>query len=127
MYETALSEIQNGKKESHWIWFIFPQLRGLGHTWNSNYYGINNVDEAKKYLETPVLRQRLFEILEVLLAHPQNNPEAIFGSLDAMKLKSSMTLFDYVSPEDIFAKVLIKYFHGQRDERTLNLLKRQDD
>lgn len=126
MYETALAEVRNGKKESHWIWFVLPQLRGLGHTYNSTYYGLEGLDEANLYLNTPILKAHLYEIINVLLSLPTNNPESIFGKLDAMKLKSSMTLFDTVAPNDIFSKVLDKYFNGQRDLRTINMLKPTD-
>ncbi len=122
MYETALAEVRNGKKESHWIWFVLPQLRGLGHTYNSTYYGLEGLDEANLYLDTPILKDHLYEIINVLLSLATNNPESIFGKLDAMKLKSSMTLFDIVSPNDVFARVLDKYFNGQRDNKTISLL-----
>lgn len=119
MYDTALAEIRNGRKESHWIWFILPQLRGLGHSYNSNYYGLEGVEEARSYLNNPILSVHMNEILNELINLSTNNPENIFGKLDAQKLKSSMTLFDLVSPNDIFARVLDKYFNGQRDSRTL--------
>lgn len=123
MYETALAEVRNGKKESHWIWFVLPQLRGLGHSYNSTYYGLEGLDEANQYLNTPILKAHLYEIINVLLSLPTNNPESIFGTLDAMKFKSSMTIFDAVIPNDIFSKVLDKYFNGQRDPRTINMLR----
>ena len=122
MYETALSEVRNGKKKSHWIWYILPQLRGLGHSYNATYYGINGIIEARQYLENYILAAHLQEILNVLLNLPTNDSEEIFGKLDAQKLKSSMTLFDFVSPNDIFARVLDKYFNGQRDNRTINII-----
>ncbi|MDE5688845.1 MAG: DUF1810 domain-containing protein [Paramuribaculum sp.] len=108
MYDTALAEIRNGRKESHWIWFILPQLRGLGHSFNSNYYGLDGLEEARLYLNNPILNAHLREIVGVLLSLPINNPESIFGKLDALKLKSSMTLFDAAQPNDIYAKVLKK-------------------
>lgn len=122
MYDTALAEVRKGKKESHWIWYVLPQLRGLGRTYNSNYYGLENLEEAKAYLDELILNTRLNEILNVLLSLPTNDPESIFGKLDALKLKSSMTLFDLASPNDIFACVLDKYFNGQRDHRTISML-----
>lgn len=124
MYETALAEIRNGRKESHWIWFVLPQLRGLGHSYNSTYYGLNGLEEAKLYLNDTILNAHLREIVNVLLSLPIDNPESIFGKLDALKLKSSMTLFDIVQPNDIFAQVLDKYFDGQSDKRTISLIKR---
>lgn len=123
VYETALSEVRNGKKESHWIWYIFPQLRGLGRSYNANYYGISGVDEARRYLENPILAAHMKEILNELLNLPANNPEVIFGKLDAQKLNSSMTLFDVVSPDDVFSQVLDKFFDGQRDNTSLVLIK----
>ena len=122
MYETALTEIRNGKKESHWIWFVLPQLRGLGHSYNSTYYGLNGLEEARLFLNHPILNAHLREIVDVLLSLPTNDPESIFGKLDALKLKSSMTLFDAVSPNDIFAQTLDKYFNGQRDNSTIRFL-----
>lgn len=122
MYETALAEIRNGRKESHWIWFVLPQLRGLGHTYNSTYYGLNGLEEARLYLNDPILNAHLREIVNVLLSLPIDNPESIFGKLDALKLKSSMTLFDIVQPNDIFAQALDKLFYGQRDNNTIRIL-----
>lgn len=122
MYETALAEIRNGKKESHWIWFILPQLRGLGHSYNSTYYGIDGLEEARIYLNDSILSSRLCEIVDVLLSLQTDDPESIFGELDALKLKSSMTLFDAILPNDIFLQVLDKFFQGKKDYRTLSML-----
>ncbi len=122
MYETALTEIHNGKKESHWIWFVLPQLRGLGHSYNSTYYGLNGLEEARLFLNNPILNANLRKIVDVLLLLPTNDPESIFGKLDALKLKSSMTLFDAVQPNDIFSQVLDKFFQGEKDYRTLSML-----
>ena len=122
MYETALTEIRNSRKESHWMWFILPQLRGLGHRYNSSYYGLNGFEEAKLYLNNPILNSRLREIVNVLLSLPTDDPESIFGELDALKLKSSMTLFDAIQPNDIFSQVLDKYFNGKRDSKSIKLL-----
>lgn len=123
MYETALQEVRNGKKESHWIWYILPQLRGLGRRYNAYYYGISGLDEAREYLKNPILSAHMNEILNELLNHSTNNPEDIFGELDAIKLKSSMTLFDLIKPDSIFSRVLDKFFNGQRDNLTLKLIK----
>ena len=123
-YKTALSEISNGEKVSHWIWYIFSQLKGLGRSYNSEYYGIKNVDEAKSYLSHPILSARLLEITEALLNLNENNPLKVMGSPDDLKLKSCMTLFAYISEDgSIFHQVLEKYFGGSRDEKTLSIIK----
>ena len=123
-YQTALNEIRNGKKVSHWIWYIFPQLKGLGRSYRSEYYGIENVDEAKSYLTHPILGARLLEITEALLNLNENDPLKVMGNPDDLKLKSCMTLFAYISEDgSIFHQVLDKYFGGGRDERTLSIIK----
>ena len=123
-YQTALSEIRNGKKVSHWIWYIFPQLKGLGRSYISEYYGIKNVDEAKSYLTHPILGARLLEITKALLNLNENDPLKVMGNPDDLKLKSCMTLFAYISEDgSIFHQVLDKYFGGRRDERTLSIIK----
>jgi len=123
-YQTALTEIRNGRKRSHWMWFIFPQVAGLGFSETSQFYGIKSINEAKAYLNHPVLGKRLLEISEVLLTIDGKSANQIFGSPDDMKLKSSMTLFAAVSSEDsVFRKVLEKYFNGKEDVKTLQLLK----
>lgn len=121
-YNIALNEIKNGKKRSHWMWYIFPQIKGLGQSYTSMYYGINDIKEATDYLEDEILGTRLREISNELLNLKENNPRFIFGEMDSLKLKSSMTLFDYISNDDIFDKVLNKYFNGNRDELTLNII-----
>ncbi len=123
-YSIALSEIQNGRKRSHWMWYIFPQVTGLGYSETSRHYAIQNLDEAAAYLGHPVLGNRLIEISTALLNLPSNNAGAVFGSPDDMKLKSSMTLFASVPGADVvFEKVLEKYFNGQKDKATINILK----
>lgn len=123
-YKTALSEIRNGEKVSHWIWYIFPQLKGLGHSQRSKYYGIKNIDEAKNYLAHPILGARLLEITEALLNLNENNPLKVMGSPDDLKLKSCMTLFAYISEDgSIFHQVLEKYFDRNQDESTLSIIK----
>ena len=97
MYEIALKEIRNGEKESHWMWYIFPQLRGLGKSQMAFAYGIHGLEEAKAYLAHPVLSARLIEISEALLEHKGKDIEDILGDIDAMKLRSSMTLFALIS------------------------------
>ena len=122
MYDIALNEIKNGKKISHFMWYIFPQLKGLGYSEISNYYGISGLDEAKEYLEDEILGNRLYNITLELLKIEEDDPINIFGNVDALKLKSSMTLFDIVSDDEIFYDVLKKYYGGKKDERTIALL-----
>jgi ADP-ribosylglycohydrolase/uncharacterized protein (DUF1810 family) len=121
-YETALKEIKDGRKLSHWIWYIFPQIKGLGHSMMSKTYSIDSLLEAKAYWENDILHARLKEITEALLSHADDSAENIFGGLDAMKVKSCMTLFDVVSPHDIFEKVLDTFYEGERCRRTLSKL-----
>lgn len=121
-YSQALEEMKNGMKTSHWIWFVFPQLRGLGHSYNSWYYGLCGSDEAKAYLSHPVLGKRLREITEVVSALSGDIDSIMGAGIDAKKLKSSMTLFDAVSPDDVFGEVLSKFFGGRRSNRTLKML-----
>ena len=124
MYQTALSEIKSGHKYSHWIWFIFPQLRGLGRSNMSYAYGISGRKEAEEYLAHPILSERLIEISEALLTHKGKNIYAIMGGIDTKKLKSSMTLFAHISEEgSVFHQVLESFFDGEMDEITLRLLK----
>ena len=125
-YADALHEIQNGKKTGHWIWYIFPQLKGLGHSYRSHFYGINDAAEAKAYLAHPILGKRLREITSVLLAlPPEKTARQILGIIDAKKVKSCMTLFYLVSKDELFIKVLERYYDGQLDERTKVLLANQ--
>lgn len=119
-FDYALDEIKRGRKTGHWIWYIFPQMRGLGYSPNSQYYGIESLDEARAYIAHKVLNARLREITLTLLEHTGEDIEAIMGGVDAMKLRSSMTLFDIVSPGDIYAKVLDAFYEGKRCQRTLD-------
>lgn len=122
-YLDALEEIRNGRKRNHWIWYIFPQLKGLGHSYNSNYYGIADIEEAKNYLKHSVLGTRLREITDVFLCLPEGKTaREILGSIDAVKVKSSMTLFYMVSKEPLFLDVINRYYEGKLDERTIKLL-----
>ena len=124
-YETALAEIRSGYKRSHWMWYIFPQLQGLGFSPTAQYYGIRDLEQAKDYMAHPVLGPRLVEISGVLLALPGSNPSAVMGYPDDLKLCSCMTLFELAAPEEpVFARVLEKYYGGRRDQMTLNLLGR---
>ncbi|MCF2738684.1 DUF1810 domain-containing protein [Bacteroides caecigallinarum] len=122
-YDQALKEIRNGRKLTHWIWYIFPQMKGLGFSYNSEYYGITSLQEAKDYLENELLRKRLFEITESLLMHKGKDIESIMGDIDALKLKSSMTLFDAVLPGSIFGEVLDEFYGGERCRRTLEKIR----
>lgn len=124
-YEEALSEIKSGRKRSHWMWYIFPQYKGLGFSETSKYYSIKDLDEARRYLKHPILGERLKLITNELLALNENNANKVFGSPDDLKLKSSMTLFAAIdtSEENIFNAVLDKYFNGQTDNKTLTLIK----
>lgn len=122
-YAIALSEIKNGRKKSHWMWYIFPQVLGLGYTSTSIQYGIKDLDEATAYLNHEVLGKRLIEISNAVLASETNNAKEIFGSTDSMKLRSSMTLFSLVPNADkVFQLVLDKFFNGKKDDQTLKLL-----
>ena len=123
-YKVALQEVKNGKKETHWIWYVFPQMLGLGRSCYANLYGIKNKEEAKEYLKHKVLGKRLREVTNALLEHEGKPADDIFGYPDTMKVKSSMTLFDSISPDDIFAQVLDKFYDGKRCKLTLELLKK---
>ncbi len=111
-YETAYEEMQEGRKRGHWIWYIFPQQKGLGHSYNSEYYGLDGEDEARAYLAHPVLGKRLRDICEVLLQHKgKRDIDYIMGSgIDVLKLQTSMNLFNRISPNDVFKKVLDAFF-----------------
>ena len=126
MYNMALTEVKSGKKLSHWIWYIFPQLKGLGMSGNSHYYGIDNIEEAKAYLQHPILGARLREITSVFLGLTGKNAQDVFGYLDAMKVRSCMTLFNEVADDDLFRKVLERYYSGLADEKTLTILGKLD-
>lgn len=121
-YKQALEEVKNGRKVWHWIWYVFPQMRGLGHSDKAVYYGIADRDEAEDFLLNYTLNDRIHEICEALLQHLEKSAVEIFGSLDAMKVQSSMTLFDALSPDDVFGRVLDQFYGGVRDKRTLELL-----
>lgn len=122
-YQAALSEITNGRKRSHWMWYIFPQIAGLGFSSTSKFYAIKDRDEAENYLAHPLLGKRLVEISNALLEIEGKTANQIFGSPDDMKLKSSMTLFDTLDNSNpVFRKVLDKYFNGAKDWRTLELI-----
>lgn len=126
-YASALNEIKNGEKRGLWIWYIFPQIKGLGHSYNSEFYGISSKEEAKAYLGHPVLGVRLREITQALLDCDNLSADDIFGFPDVLKVRSCMTLFDLVAPDDIFNKVLYKYYEGQRCDKTIWRLGFHDD
>ncbi len=123
IYPQVLKELKNGRKRSHWMWFIFPQIEGLGKSSTSVFYSIKDKEEAKAYLNHPILGQRLLECTNIILSIEKLSASQIFGFPDDMKLKSSMTLFSSVSTTNsVFEQVLEKFFQGNRDEKTDHLL-----
>ena len=124
-YNRALSELTNGRKRTHWMWFIFPQIDGLAFSSMSQFYAIKSVDEAKAYLAHPVLGSRILECAEAVVAVNGKSITEIMGSPDDLKLRSCATLFAEVSESgSVFERILEKYYHGERDERTLDQLKK---
>ena len=126
MWTRVRDEMVSGRKESHWIWFIFPQIAGLGSSPRSVHFAIRSPEEAGAFLAHPVLGPRLREVTKLVLNIEGRTAHDIFSSPDDMKFHSSMTLFDAVSPNDIFAAALDKYFNGGRDNRTLSILREID-
>jgi uncharacterized protein (DUF1810 family) len=123
LYPQALREIRNGCKASHWMWFVFPQMRGLGASATSRHFGISSRDEARAYLAHPILGPRLVEVAEAFMAVGAPSAHEVFGSPDDMKLKSCATLFAAVSrPGSVFERLLEQYYGGERDKQTLALL-----
>ncbi len=126
-YSIALKEIRNGRKTSHWIWYVFPQLKGLGRSQTSEYYGIQNLDEAREYLNNELLRSRLIEISQALLAC-DGDIQLILGIPDNLKVRSCMTLFRAVDPSiTVFQEVLDKFYQGKPDYRTLSIIASQQN
>ena len=121
-YDTALKEIKNGKKVSHWMWYIFPRIAGLGTSSTAMYYAIKDKKEAEEYISNPVLWNRILEISSALLSIDSSDPYEVMGYPDNRKLKSSMTLFYEVSGNEIFKKVLDKFYNGEEDGFTLEKL-----
>ena len=121
-YFVALQEVKSGKKQSHWIWYIFPQIAGLGFSSTSKYYSIKDKNEAIEYLKNNTLKNRLIEICEALLSLESDDATYVMGYPDDLKLKSSMTLFSEVSDIDVFKKVLDKFYNGEKDVMTISLL-----
>ena len=126
-YDIALAEIRAGKKVSHWMWYIFPQLKGLGRSSTSEYYGLSGIKEAQAYLSDPILKARLIEITDAVIAHKDKSAEEIFGGIDAKKLRSCMTLFSIAAPDiPVFEAVLEQFFDGKPDRNTLRLTKTKE-
>ena len=122
-YRMALSEIQQGRKQSHWMWFIFPQIAGLGFSETSRYYAIKDLQEADEFLKHPVLGSRLINISRELLKLNTTDAHRVFGNPDDLKLKSSMTLFSMLPGTDpVFQYVLEKFFNGEKDSKTLQII-----
>jgi len=125
-YQTALTEIRNGRKRSHWMWYIFPQVQGLGFSETSRFYAVKDLDEAEAFLQHPILGSRLIDICNALLGLQSNNANQIFGSPDDLKLKSCMTLFAALSNTDpVFGLGLEKFFKGAKDTKTLQIIGEQ--
>jgi uncharacterized protein (DUF1810 family) len=126
-FESVLLELRNGAKKGHWIWYIFPQLAGLGKSWNSEFFGISSRAEAKAYLKNPILGQRLRDCTAIVNSHEGCSINAIFGGIDSVKFRSSMTLFSEIGPDrQVFVQALEKYFSGKSDPLTLNILRRME-
>lgn len=128
-YDTALQEMRAGRKQSHWIWYIFPQIKGLGYSYDATLYGIDSLYEARQYLEHDILGKRLREITHEVLKHYYDGIEYIMGGsyIDVLKFRSSMTLFDVVSPQECFHEALDTFFDGKLDEKTLALIQKERD
>lgn len=122
-HEIAMEELLSGRKRGHWMWYTFPQIAGLGESEISRYYAIKSIGEARAYMQNETLRGHIVQLATILLIIPDNDPSEVFCYPDDMKLRSSMTLFDYVCPEQtVFYEVLEKFFGGERDERTLKII-----
>ncbi|WP_439630826.1 DUF1810 domain-containing protein [Shinella sp.] len=126
VFVSALSELSAGRKQTHWMWFIFPQLRALGRSPTADFYGIASLDEARAYLDHPLLADRLAQVTDAVLSHRSRSADDIFGSPDDLKFRSSMTLFDEAADHENprFRAALESYFGGEPDKRTLELLRR---
>ncbi|MDB5236684.1 MAG: hypothetical protein JWR44_3677 [Hymenobacter sp.] len=125
-YQTALAEITAGRKRSHWMWYIFPQIQGLGFSETARFYAVADLREAADYLAHPVLGHRLLEISQALLGLPSNDAHHILGSPDDLKLRSSMTLFAALRANPVFQQVLDKFYAGASDEKTLRIISTQE-
>ncbi len=122
VYPAVLRELRDAYKRSHWMWFIFPQLRGLGFSSTAQFYGLTSLDEAQAYLDHPVLGARLIECTQIVVDAKAGSLNAIFGSPDDIKFCSSMTVFDIAAPNGVFGRALDRWCDGRRDERTLGLV-----
>jgi uncharacterized protein (DUF1810 family) len=126
-YDRALAELHAGRKTGHWIWYVFPQLAGLGFSHASQFYGLSGLEEARAYLAHPLLGPRLRECAEAMLATKDSKAEDVLGFTDAMKFRSSMTLFARAAPEDrLFLKTLTRFFAGEEDRKTLGLIEKEE-
>jgi uncharacterized protein (DUF1810 family) len=125
IWSDVVYELKNEKKKTHWMWFVFPQLKGLGRSANAEFYGLSGRAEAELYLGHEILGNRVMELVRILLSSGESDPKMIFGFIDAKKMKSSLTLFSLVdtSGEQLFQKCLDKFFDGEKDKFTLELLK----
>ena len=123
IYDIAVDELERGHKRSHWVWFVFPQMKGLGYSYKSNYYGIACREEARAYLECDILNERLRKVCRILLEQVRkgNSVRELLGEIDALKVRSCLTLFDAVSPNDIFSECLDVCYQGERDSSKLFL------
>lgn len=127
-FDTALSEIKNGRKQSHWMWYIFPQIHGLGFSSMSAYYAIKDLEEAEDFLNDLYLGGNLRKISEALLELDPDDPHRVFGSPDDLKLLSCMTLFEAVEGRGgVFTRVIEKYYKGRRDQKTVEILERREE
>lgn len=124
-YESAIAELRSGQKRTHWMWYIFPQIDGLAKSKTAKYYAIKSIEEARQYLNHPILGKRLLECAEAVLAVRRRSVSQIFGYPDDLKLKSSMTLFAYLQNEpSLFVRIINQYFDGERDVKTLHILEK---
>lgn len=121
-YGCALVELQNGYKETHWMWWIFPQVSGLGYSYTAQFFAIESIEQAQEFINRPDIRRKYHELCNILLSLPTNDAGQIFGYPDDLKLKSSLTLFSMVDNCDIYEKVLNKYFGSERCEFTINTI-----
>lgn len=126
-YQTALAEIRRGAKRSHWMWFVFPQIAGLGQSATARHFAIRSIEEARAYLDHPVLGSRYLECVTALQDLPGSEPTAIFGEVDAMKLRSSLTLFEVARPLPLLTAAINRWCDGTRDPLTLRLLEATGD
>lgn len=127
VFDTALAELRRGKKRTHWMWFVFPQLAGLGYSAAAKLYGLADRAEAQAYIEHALLGSRYQTCVEALQDLPIYDPVAVFGTTDAMKLRSSLTVFEAAKPAPLLSAALDRWFSGERDQATLALIRQQDD